>query len=290
MIRIGEPVSSSTSPYRFRSQGPVVVPVVEAVVRSTMWLSVTRLSMRSWASCLLIVEDGSDGKEGLEERLSSVENNKHNPSPSYQTVSNNNPVFNFENEPIVRMSDTHGTNREEPGDGPPKMQSQAVAEFYPEHYAATGGRASPRLPHEMDEEALLATAIARFRPLNQPLPPGFDIESLPVPSLPSTQKPPCRMLVLRILLLRTTPLLLHRLLLLLQVLVLLNLLLNVCPANGRAAAETSKALTPLQGSSPTSITTTSAFQCPESSSTIPDAGGETAPTTTRLADSWSRTA
>ncbi|KAH0401978.1 hypothetical protein KCU89_g3611, partial [Aureobasidium melanogenum] len=78
------------------------------------------------------------------------------------------------------MSDTHGTNREEPGDGPPKMQSQAVAEFYPEHYAATGGRASPRLPHEMDEEALLATAIARFRPLNQPLPPGFDIESLPV--------------------------------------------------------------------------------------------------------------
>ncbi|KAH0330827.1 hypothetical protein KCU71_g64, partial [Aureobasidium melanogenum] len=182
MIRIGEPVSSSTSPVESTclSQGPVVVPVVEAVVRSTMWLSVTRLSMRSWASCLLIVEDGSDGKEGLEERLSSVENNKHNPSPSYQTVSNNNPVFNFENEPIVRMSDTHGTNREEPGDGPPKMQSQAVAEFYPEHYAATGGRASPRLPHEMDEEALLATAIARFRPLNQPLPPGFDIESLPV--------------------------------------------------------------------------------------------------------------
>ncbi|KAH0365970.1 hypothetical protein KCU65_g5706, partial [Aureobasidium melanogenum] len=78
------------------------------------------------------------------------------------------------------MSDTHAINQEEPEDECLKMQSQTVAEFYPEHYAATGGRASPRLPHEMDEEALLATAIARFRPLNQPLPPGFDIDSLPV--------------------------------------------------------------------------------------------------------------
>ncbi|KAG9693324.1 hypothetical protein KCU76_g6059, partial [Aureobasidium melanogenum] len=41
----------------------------------------------------------------------------------------------------------------------------------------------------MDEEALLATAIARFRPLNQPLPPGFDIDSLPVYRAPvSLQK------------------------------------------------------------------------------------------------------
>ncbi|KAG9858617.1 hypothetical protein KCU98_g513, partial [Aureobasidium melanogenum] len=87
------------------------------------------------------------------------------------------------------MSDTHAINYEEPGDEPLKMQSQAVAEFYPEHYAATGGRASPRLPHEMDEEALLATAIARFRPLNQPLPPDFDIDSLPVYRAPvSLQK------------------------------------------------------------------------------------------------------
>ncbi|KAK5999415.1 hypothetical protein QM012_005540 [Aureobasidium pullulans] len=78
------------------------------------------------------------------------------------------------------MADRRFISHEEPGDEPPKMQSQAVAEYYPEHYAATGGRASPRLPHEMTEEGRLATAIARFRPLNQPLPPGFDLESLPM--------------------------------------------------------------------------------------------------------------
>ena len=32
----------------------------------------------------------------------------------------------------------------------------------------------------MTEQEQLATAIARFRPLNGPLPPGFDVESLPV--------------------------------------------------------------------------------------------------------------
>ncbi|CAD0095935.1 unnamed protein product [Aureobasidium mustum] len=95
------------------------------------------------------------------------------------------------------MSENHTFGDEEPEEAPLKMHSKAFADFFPEvvlcafnlisqlltckqHYAATGGRASPRLPHEMSEEALLATAIARFRPLNQPLPDGFDLESLPV--------------------------------------------------------------------------------------------------------------
>lgn len=42
------------------------------------------------------------------------------------------------------------------------------------------GRTSPRLPSEMSEEQQLAVAIAHFRPLDRPLPPGFEVESLPV--------------------------------------------------------------------------------------------------------------
>lgn len=94
------------------------------------------------------------------------------------------------------MTSDIADDREESTTTSVAMHSRAVAELFPEvrrstpyhklllmlgqHYAASNGRVSPRHASEMTEEHQLAVAVARFRPLDGPLPAGFDIESLPV--------------------------------------------------------------------------------------------------------------
>jgi hypothetical protein len=84
------------------------------------------------------------------------------------------------------------------------LQQTAETEFYPsvsnntthrfqpltsaQHYTANRDNTSPRLTTEMDEEKQLATAVARFRPLPGPPPPGFDVETLPVYRAPISHK------------------------------------------------------------------------------------------------------
>jgi hypothetical protein len=57
-----------------------------------------------------------------------------------------------------------------------------------QHYDRSHGHVSPRIPFEMTGEQQLATAVARLRPLDGPLPPDFDIESLPVYRAPVLHK------------------------------------------------------------------------------------------------------